>query len=124
MLLLFLLTFNEINIIMVVIPNIESPRVALLIFFMILDHVSINSFPLPGSPRRDLTWLLEIVKAAAVVKPTITGMETKSTRKPGGDVQRITFYLRGFFQVPSILPKLRTPKRNIMIPPRKAHRTA
>lgn len=79
-----LLTFNEININIVVIPSSESPRAALPIFLKMLAQVSMNSLPLPGSPSSDLTWLLEIVRAAAVVNPTITGIETKSTRKPGG----------------------------------------
>ena len=77
------LTFNEINIKIVVIPRTVSLGVKWPMFLTIFVHVSINSFPpLPGRPSRDLIWLLEIVNAAAVVNPTITGMETKSTRKP------------------------------------------
>lgn len=63
-------------------PRIESPNVRLLILRTIFVHVAMNSLPDPGSPSSALIWLLEIVSAAAVVNPTITGIETKSTRKP------------------------------------------
>lgn len=66
----------------VVIPSSESPNVRLPMFRTMFVQVSINSLPDPGRPSSDLIWLLEIVMAAAVVNPTITGMDTKSTRKP------------------------------------------
>lgn len=67
---------------MVVTPSSASPSVMLPMLRTMLVQVSINSLPDPGSPSRDLIWLLEMVMAAAVVKPTITGIDTKSTRKP------------------------------------------
>lgn len=45
-------------------------------------QVSTNPSALNSKPRRDLTCVVPIVNAAAVVKPAITGAAMNSIRKP------------------------------------------
>lgn len=61
-----------------------------------------NPSALNFNPSKDLTWVVAMVKAAAVVKPAITGAAINSMRKP----------------------KLRRPKSNEMHPVKKANNVA
>lgn len=81
--LVIIFTFSSRSTTIVVSPSRESDSFKFCIFSKIFFHDPINSLPLPGNPNSDLIWLLAMVRAAAVVNPTITGIDTKSTRKPG-----------------------------------------
>lgn len=41
-----------------------------------------NEFDEPDNPNKGLIWEEAIVRAAAEVKPTVTGKEINSTKKP------------------------------------------
>lgn len=74
-------TFNNNKIIMVRTPsNVSQSRVSLMCV-KTLTQDSIKAFVDPFMPSSDLTWLLPIVIAAAIVKPTVTYHWIHATQK-------------------------------------------
>lgn len=68
----FKFTFNSNKTTMVKAPSNVSHNWVSLICVITAIHDSIKAFVEPLMPSSDFTWLLPIVNAAAVVKPTVT----------------------------------------------------
>lgn len=71
---------------MQMIPRTVSATLMVSMFSKILNHTPMMPwmwfFLTTSMPRRSLTWLQAMVRAAAEVKPAVTGTDIKSIRKP------------------------------------------
>lgn len=65
-------TFNNSNMVIVIAPNTASHSRVSWYCVNTRIHDSKNAFVDPFKPNNDFTWLLPMVNAAAVVKPTVT----------------------------------------------------
>ena len=63
-------------------PSVTSPTLVSCILLNKFPHASRNSLPLPLIPSRFFSWVEAIVRAAAAIKPAVTGNDMNCTRKP------------------------------------------
>ncbi|KNC20780.1 hypothetical protein FF38_00118 [Lucilia cuprina] len=63
-------------------PRAASFQLILCISFIIEIHISTNVSPLVLTPKRSLNCEVKMIREPALVKPALTGPETKSIRKP------------------------------------------
>jgi len=75
-------------------PRVTSPALVSCIFLNTFFHASRKSWPLPLIPSRPFSWDEAIVRAAADIKPAVTGNDMNCTRKPDRKLKlRKTFLL-------------------------------
>lgn len=77
-----ILTLRRSRTIIQVIPSAVSQSFVSPIFSNIFCQTSTNLLPVIWMPRMSFTWLVAMIIAAADVKPTETGPDMKSNRKP------------------------------------------
>ena len=117
------LTFKRRSTTMQVKPKTASHTLVSVIFSNTAFHVSVKlTVELNLRPNKDLIWVVMVERAAAMVKPPITGIAINSTRKPKRGT-KMEFRVYSCVDL-TMLPKLRKPTKSEATPEKKARRTA